>query len=290
MWRNSTGDCGRWLVEKIVRMIDEFLRKPQIMAIVNVTDDSFFAGSRTPERSAVVSRVERAVAEGATVIDVGGYSSRPSAADIPTEEEWRRVDSGLSAVREVDSHIAVSVDTFRAEIVRRAADKYGELIVNDISAGEADAEMIPTVASLGLPYIAMHMRGTPQTMQSLTDYEDVVAEVRDYLAARADYMISQGMRRENIILDPGFGFAKTVGQNYRLLGGLHEICALGYPVLAGMSRKSMIYRLLDITPEESLCGTQVLNWEALRQGASILRVHDVREAAQTLKMYETFKR
>ncbi len=260
------------------------------MAIVNVTDDSFFAGSRTPERSAVVLRVERAVADGATVIDVGGYSSRPSAADIPTEEEWRRVDSGLSAVREVDLHIAVSVDTFRAEIVRRAADKYGELIVNDISAGEADAEMIPTVASLGLPYIAMHMRGTPQTMQSLTDYEDVVAEVRDYLTARADYMISQGMRRENIILDPGFGFAKTVEQNYRLLGGLHEICALGYPVLAGMSRKSMIYRLLGITPEESLCGTQVLNWEALRQGASILRVHDVREAAQTLKMYETFKR
>lgn len=290
MWQNSTGDCGRWLVEKIVRMIDEFLRKPQIMAIVNVTDDSFFAGSRTPERSAVVSRVERAVAEGATVIDVGGYSSRHSAADIPTEEEWRRVDSGLSAVRDVDSHIAVSVDTFRAEIVRRAADKYGELIVNDISAGEADAEMIPTVASLGLPYIAMHMRGTPQTMQSLTDYEDVVAEVRDYLTARAGYMISQGMRRENIILDPGFGFAKTVEQNYRLLGGLHEICALGYPVLAGMSRKSMIYRLLGITPEESLCGTQVLNWEALRQGASILRVHDVREAAQTLKMYETFKR
>lgn len=260
------------------------------MAIVNVTDDSFFAGSRTPERSAVVSRVERAVADGATIIDVGGYSSRPSAADIPTEEEWRRVDSGLSAVREVAPDIAVSVDTFRAEIVRRAADKYGELIVNDISAGEADAEMIPTVASLGLPYIAMHMRGTPQTMQSLTDYEDVVAEVRDYLAARADYMISQGMRRENIILDPGFGFAKTVGQNYCLLGGLHEICALGYPVLAGMSRKSMIYRLLGITPEESLCGTQVLNWEALRQGASILRVHDVREAAQTLKMYETFKR
>ena len=290
MWQNSTGDCGRWLVEKIVRMIDEFLRKPQIMAIVNVTDDSFFAGSRTPERSAVVLRVERAVADGATVIDVGGYSSRASAADIPTEEEWRRVDSGLSAVREADSHIAVSVDTFRAEIVRRAADKYGELIVNDISAGEADAEMIPTVASLGLPYIAMHMRGTPQTMQSLTDYEDVVAEVRDYLAARACYMISQGMRRENIILDPGFGFAKTAEQNYRLLGGLHEICALGYPVLAGMSRKSMIYRLLGITPEESLCGTQVLNWEALRQGASILRVHDVREAAQTLKMYETFKR
>lgn len=271
-------------------MVNEFFRKPRIMAIVNVTDDSFFAGSRTPERSAVVSRVERAIADGATIIDVGGYSSRPSATDIAPEEEWRRVDTGLSAVREVDPHIAVSVDTFRADIVRRTADKYGDFIVNDISAGEFDPEMIPAVASLDLPYIAMHMRGTPQTMQSLTDYDDVVAEVRDYLAARADYMISHGIRRENIVLDPGFGFAKTVEQNYRLLGGLHEICALGYPVLAGMSRKSMIYRLLGITPNESLCGTQVLGWEALRQGASILRVHDVREAAQTLKMFETFKR
>ena len=270
--------------------IDEFLRTPRIMAIVNVTDDSFFAGSRTPESGAIAERVGRAIADGATIIDIGGYSSRPSAADIPLEEEWRRVDRGLSVVRGIDPHVTVSVDTFRAEIVRRTAEKYGEFIVNDITAGEADAAMIPTVASLDLPYIAMHMRGTPQTMQSLTDYEDVVAEVRDYLAARADFMISQGIRRENIILDPGFGFAKTVEQNYRLLGGLHEICALGYPVLAGMSRKSMIYRLLGITPEESLCGTQVLGWEALRQGASILRVHDVREAAQTLKMYETFKR
>ena len=247
-------------------MVDELLRKPRIMAIVNVTDDSFFAGSRTPDRRAVVARVERAVADGASIIDVGGFSSRPSAADIPTEEEWRRVDTGLSAVREVDSHIDVSVDTFRSEIVRRVADKYGDFIVNDISAGEADADMIPAVASLGLPYIAMHMRGNPQTMQSLTDYDDVVAEVRDYLAARVEYMISQGVRRENIILDPGFGFAKTTEQNYRLLAGLHEICALGCPVLAGVSRKSMIYRLLEITPEESLCGTQVLGWEALRQG------------------------
>lgn len=271
-------------------MIGEFLRKPRIMAIVNVTGDSFFAGSRTTEYGAIVSRVEGAIADGATIIDVGGCSSRPSAAAVPAAEEWRRVDRGLSAVRDVDSHVMVSVDTFRSEIVRRAADKYGRFIVNDISAGEADADMIPAVASLGLPYIAMHMRGTPQTMQSLTDYADVVAEVRDYLSARADSMISQGVRRENIVLDPGFGFAKTLEQNYRLLGGLHEICALGFPVLAGMSRKSMIFRLLGITPEESLCGTQVLGWEALRQGASVLRVHDVREAAQTLKMYETFKR
>lgn len=270
-------------------MMETDLRKRHIMAIVNVTDDSFYAGSRTMTHEAIVERVERAIAEGATIIDVGGYSSRPNAADIAPEQEWERVQAGVEAVREADKRIAVSVDTFRAEIVRRVAEQFGEFIVNDITAGEADGAMLATVAELGLPYIAMHMRGTPQTMQSLTDYEDVVGQVRDYLAERVEIMVAQGIRRENIILDPGFGFAKTVEQNYRLLGGLHEICDLGYPVLAGVSRKSMIYRLLGTTPDDALCGTQVLGWEALRQGATILRVHDVREAVQTLKMFETYE-
>lgn len=270
-------------------MMKTDLGKRHIMAIVNVTDDSFYAGSRTMTHEDVLARVERAIAEGATIIDVGGYSSRPNAADIAPEQEWERVRAGVEAVREVDKGIAVSVDTFRAEIVRKVAEQFGEFIVNDITAGEADEAMLATVAEFGLPYIAMHMRGTPQTMQSLTDYEDVVGQVRDYLAERVEIMVAQGIRRENIILDPGFGFAKTVEQNYRLLGGLHEICALGYPVLAGMSRKSMIYRLLGTTPEDALCGTQVLGWEALRQGATILRVHDVREAVQTLKMFETYR-
>lgn len=258
------------------------------MAIVNVTDDSFFAASRTPDRSAVSRRVGEAVGNGASVIDIGGYSSRPGASEIPLEEEWRRVDAGISALREVDSAVEVSVDTFRSEIVRRACDRYGRITVNDISAGEADAEMIPTVAELGLPYIMMHMRGNPATMQSQTEYGDVVAEVRDYLVARAEYAVSMGVSRDSLILDPGFGFAKTVEQNYELLKGLHEICETGYPVLAGLSRKSMIYRLLGITPEESLVGTAALNWEALRQGASILRVHDVREAAWVVRMFAEF--
>ena len=256
---------------------------------VNVTDDSFYSASRTMERSGIASRVEKAIADGASVIDVGGYSSRPGASDIPVGEEWRRVDAGIAAVREVDPSVEISVDTFRSEIVRRACDRYGRITVNDISAGEADAGMIPAVAELGLTYIMMHMRGTPSTMQSQTGYADVVSEVKEYLLARAEYAVSAGVKRELLVLDPGFGFAKTVEQNYELMRRLHEICRTGYPVLAGISRKSMIYRLLGITPEESLIGTAALNWEALRQGASILRVHDVREAAWVVRMFEAFR-
>lgn len=262
---------------------------PRIMAIVNVTDDSFYSASRTMERSGIASRVEKAIADGASVIDVGGYSSRPGASDIPVGEEWRRVDAGIAVVREVDPSVEISVDTFRSEIVRRACDRYGRITVNDISAGEADAGMIPAVAELGLTYIMMHMRGTPSTMQSQTGYADVVSEVKEYLLARAEYAVSAGVKRELLVLDPGFGFAKTVEQNYELMRRLHEICRTGYPVLAGISRKSMIYRLLGITPEESLIGTAALNWEALRQGASILRVHDVREAAWVVRMFEAFR-
>lgn len=262
---------------------------PRIMAIVNVTDDSFYSASRTMERSGIASRVEKAIADGASVIDVGGYSSRPGASDIPVGEEWRRVDAGIAAVREVDPSVEISVDTFRSEIVRRACDLYGRITVNDISAGEADAGMIPAVAELGLTYIMMHMRGTPSTMQSQTGYADVVSEVKEYLLARAEYAVSAGVKRELLVLDPGFGFAKTVEQNYELMRRLHEICRTGYPVLAGISRKSMIYRLLGITPEESLIGTAALNWEALRQGASVLRVHDVREAAWVVRMFEAFR-
>ena len=213
---------------------------PRIMAIVNVTDDSFYSASRTMERSGIASRVEKAIADGASVIDVGGYSSRPGASDIPVGEEWRRVDAGIAAVREVDPSVEISVDTFRSEIVRRACDRYGRITVNDISAGEADAGMIPAVAELGLTYIMMHMRGTPSTMQSQTGYADVVSEVKEYLLARAEYAVSAGVKRESLVLDPGFGFVKTVEQNYELMRRLHEICGTGYPVLAGISRKSMI--------------------------------------------------
>lgn len=265
------------------------LSVPQVMAILNVTDDSFYAGSRNMEERAISERVVQAIEEGATIIDVGGYSTRPGAKDISLEEEWQRVERGLKCIRDISEDIAISVDTFRSGVVERAVALVGDIIVNDISAGEADTRMVDAVAHHKLPYIAMHMRGTPQTMQSMTQYEEGICEsVCRYFTQRVEYLRKRGVN--DIILDPGFGFAKSVEQNFELLGGLSSLSALGYPVLAGLSRKSMIYRALDITPEESLAGTVALNWEALRQGASILRVHDVREAKQVIELYNRVKK
>lgn len=264
-------------------------REPHVMAILNVTDDSFYAGSRNMEERAISERVVQAIEEGATIIDVGGYSTRPGAKDISLEEEWQRVERGLKCIRDISEDIAISVDTFRSGVVERAVALVGDIIVNDISAGEADTRMVDVVAHHKLPYIAMHMRGTPQTMQSMTQYEEGICEsVCRYFTQRVEYLRQRGV--DDIILDPGFGFAKSVEQNFELLGGLSSLSALGYPVLAGLSRKSMIYRALDITPEESLAGTVALNWEALRQGASILRVHDVREARQVIELYNRVKK
>lgn len=260
----------------------------QVMAIVNVTADSFYEGSRVTDVEAVESRIAEAVAAGATIIDIGGYSSRPGADDIPMEQEWSRVDMGVGAARRVAPEVAVSVDTFRAEIVRRTVAKYGAVIVNDITAGEGDSRMFDTVAELGVPYVAMHMRGTPQTMQSKTEYKDVVTEVTEYLASRAAELERRGVRRENIILDPGFGFAKSTEQNYQLLGGLGRLCALGYAVLVGLSRKLMIYKVLETTPQNALAGTIALNWEAINLGATILRVHDVEPAVQIVKIFREY--
>ena len=194
----------------------------------------------------------------------------------------------LDATREVSQDIAISVDTFRAEIVRRAVAHIGEIIVNDITAGEGDGEMLATVAELGVPYIAMHMRGTPQTMQQQAQYSDVVVEVVAELQERLTAIENAGIDRKRVALDPGFGFAKTVEQNYELLAGLHRLKALEQPLLVGVSRKSMIYKPLGITPDEALSATQAVHWEALRQGATLLRVHDVAEAVQTIKLYEKF--
>lgn len=259
-----------------------------VMAIVNVTADSFYEGSRVTDVEAVESRIAEAVAAGATIIDIGGYSSRPGADDIPMEQEWSRVDMGVGAARRVAAGVAVSVDTFRAEIVRRTVAKYGVVIVNDITAGEGDSRMFDTVAELGVPYVAMHMRGTPQTMQSKTEYKDVVTEVVEYLSTRATELQRRGVKRENIILDPGFGFAKSVEQNYQLLAGLGRLCALGYAVLVGLSRKSMIYKVLNTTPQDALAGTTALNWEAINLGATILRVHDVEPAVQIVKIFREY--
>lgn len=275
---------------KPVTTVDLDFAAPQVMAIVNVTPDSFYAGSRNLDLEAVERRVLEAVEEGASILDVGGYSSRPGAAEVPVEEEWARVKAGVGAVRRLAPAAVVSVDTFRSEIARRVLDAFGPVIINDISAGELDPAILEVVARHGVPYIAMHMKGDPQTMQSLTDYRrDIATEVVSYFRERVERLLAAGIRRERIILDPGFGFAKTVDQNYELLSGLHRLCALGFPVLAGLSRKSMIYKVLDATPEESLAGTVALGWECLRQGANILRVHDVREAADTVRLFRIYE-
>ena len=266
------------------------LSTPRVMAILNVTPDSFYAGSRTPDAAAIETRVREALEAGASLIDVGGYSSRPGADEVSPEEEWRRVSLGVETVRRMAPELPVSVDTFRSGVARRTIERFGAVIVNDISAGELDPEMFALVAESGVPYVAMHMKGTPQTMQSQTDYRrDITTEVVDYFRLRVDAMLAAGIRRERIILDPGFGFAKTAAQNFELLAGLHRLCGLGFPVLAGLSRKSMIYRTLGCTPAESLAGSVALGWECLRQGTRILRVHDVREAVDTVKLFNAYR-
>lgn len=269
------------------RSIDLF--KPQVMAILNVTSDSFYEGSRVQDDEAIAERVRGFIRDGATIIDVGGYSSRPGADDVSVGEELSRVERALAVIKDVASNVVVSVDTFRSEVARLAIELMDGVIVNDISAGEADEAMAEVVAHYGVPYVAMHMRGTPQTMQGMADYEgSVVEEVYGYLARRTEWLMARGVK--DIILDPGFGFAKSLEQNYSLLSGMNRLCDLQRPILVGLSRKSMIYNVLNTTPDSALNGTTALHWEALRQGATILRVHDVREAVEVIRIYEEYKK
>jgi dihydropteroate synthase len=260
------------------------------MAILNITPDSFYAASRRASATAddLARTVDAMAEQGAGMIDIGGYSSRPGAADVSAEEEFGRVARGLEVIRRRQPQMIVSVDTFRAEVAARAVAEFGECVVNDISAGELDAAMIPTVARLGVPYIAMHMRGTPSTMQQHADYQDVTEAVKEYFHTKLRQLDEAGVR--DVILDPGFGFAKSVEQNYELLGRLHEIVEMGHPVLSGVSRKTMIYKTLGCDPADTLAGTTALNWESLRQGAKILRVHDVKEAADVVKIFNCFSK
>lgn len=262
------------------------LREPRVMAILNVTPDSFYAQSRTFTTEEIAARLHEIADEGAWMVDVGGYSSRPGAEEVSVEEELRRVSRAMELLRRDYPEMRVSIDTFRSEVVRGVVERYGEVVVNDISAGEADPMMLPTVAELGLPYIAMHMRGTPQTMQQLTHYDDVVEEVVVYFRRRIEELHRAGIRE--VIIDPGFGFAKDVEQNYALLRSLGRLGELGCPVLSALSRKSMIYKPLGVTPQEALIGTAALNWESLRQGASLLRVHDVREAVEVCRLFQLY--
>lgn len=256
---------------------------PAVMGILNVTPDSFYAGSRVTSSVELHRRVERMLAQGADIIDVGGYSSRPGADDVSPEEEMARVRRGVEAIRRVSADIPVSVDTFRADVARRAVLDWGADIVNDISGGALDSGMFSTVAELKVPYILMHMRGTPATMQTMTDYEDVTADVVAELSGLMHQLELDGVA--DIIIDPGFGFAKTLDQNYELMRHLPQMAQLlGKPVLVGISRKSMITKLLSVTADEALPGTVALNTFALLNGASVLRVHDVEAAVQAVRI------
>ena len=259
------------------------IERPQVMGILNVTPDSFYSGSRCGVDEAVIRRrVRQMIEEGADMIDIGGYSSRSGADDISPEEEYSRLRTGLKIIAEEAPDVITSVDTFRAEVARRCVEECGAHIINDISGGDLDSNMFATVASLRVPYILMHMRGTPATMTQLTDYECVTADVIKDLQAKACKLRLLGVN--DIIIDPGFGFSKTVEQNYELMRYLEAFIDMDFPLLVGISRKTMIYRLLGTTPEEALNGTTVLNTIAALAGAHILRVHDVKAAVETVKI------
>ena len=258
-------------------------RHIDIMGVVNLTDDSYFAASRCADVDQAVSRVGRLIDEGASIIDIGACSTRPGSQPVGAVEEWRRLRPVLEAVRWTFPQARISIDTYWSEVVSHAYDLIGDFIVNDISAGEDDPQMLPLVGSLGLTYVAMHKRGTPEVMQTLTDYSDVVGDVLTYFKQFAQKALQFGIK--DWVLDPGFGFAKTIEQNYELLSRLDEFKALGTPVLVGVSRKSMVYKYFNISPEESLPATQALHLRALQLGADILRVHDVAETARTIALY-----
>ncbi|MDE6722133.1 MAG: dihydropteroate synthase [Bacteroidaceae bacterium] len=258
------------------------LSEPQVMGILNVTPDSFYAESRMKTEEAVRKRVSQIVDEGGSMIDVGAYSSRPGAENVSAEEEMARLRRGMKIVREVAPEISVSVDTFRADVAKMAVEELGADIVNDISGGELDKAMFETVAKMGVPYILMHMKGTPQTMQEAPHYDDLLKEVMLYFAERIQRLRDLGQK--DIVLDPGYGFAKTIDHNYELLRHQDMLQVFELPLLVGVSRKSMIYRFLGASPEEALNGTTVLNTIALQKGARILRVHDVREAVETVRL------
>lgn len=258
-------------------------RRPQVMGILNVTPDSFYSGSRMATDEAMIAgRVSQMIDEGVDIIDIGAYSTRQNADDVAPEEENRRLSVGLDAIRSIAGDILVSVDTFRAEIAERCVKNYGVQIINDVSGGTLDAAMFDTVARLEVPYILMHMRGTPATMQSLTEYTDVTDDVIADLTAKGDALRNRGVK--DIIIDPGFGFSKTVDQNYEMMARLDEFKKMGLPLLVGISRKSMIFRTLGTDAQHSLNGTTVLNTVSLMGGAHILRVHDVKECVETVKI------
>ena len=267
------------------RLID--LSEPQVMGILNVTPDSFYAGSRMETEKDIINRLHQITSEGASILDIGAYSSRPDAEHISAEEEMNRLRAGLDLVRKHQPEAVVSVDTFRADVAKMCVEEYGVAIINDISAGHMDPAMFETIAKLSVPYIMMHMQGTPQDMQMNPHYDNLLKEVFLYFAERVQKLRDLGVK--DIIIDPGFGFGKTLEHNYELMNHLDEFRLFELPLLVGISRKSMIYKLLGTTPEEALNGTTVLNTLALMKGANILRVHDVKAAKETVTLVEKMK-
>lgn len=263
------------------------LEQPVVMGILNVTPDSFYDGGCYTSEVKIIERIHEIVEQGAGIIDVGAYSTRPGADFVDEREELSRLSFAVELVRKYYPHMPVSVDTFRANVAREICHCLGEVIVNDISGGTLDKAMFETVAELDVPYVLMHIQGTPRTMQANPQYGDVVGEVRQFLAERVERLKTLGFRK--IILDPGFGFGKTLEHNYRLMARLEEFHSLDYPLLVGVSRKSMIYKLLGGTPADSLNGTTVLNTVALLKGAHILRVHDVRAAVEAVRIVGAIK-
>ncbi|OQY03318.1 MAG: dihydropteroate synthase [Bacteroidetes bacterium 4572_117] len=259
--------------------------KAVVMGILNITPDSFYDGNAYNNKEKVHKRIQQIVNEGALIVDIGAYSSRPGAAHISEYEELNRLSPALEVVAKFFPNLVVSVDTFRSGVARHVVNNYGVSIINDISAGGLDNKMFETVSKLNIPYIMMHMRGTPNNMQDFTSYNDLIPEIIDYFAEKIYRLKNIGQK--DIIIDPGFGFSKKLDQNYELLKRLKEFNIFELPILAGISRKSMIYKRLNISPEEALNGTSVLNTIALLNGANILRVHDVKEAVQAVKLVET---
>ena len=267
------------------RLMD--LSEPQVMGILNVTPDSFYARSRSETEKDIIQRLYQIIDEGASIIDIGGYSSRPNAEHISVEEEMSRLRNGLEIIRKHHPDAVVSVDTFRADVAKMCVEEYGVAIINDISAGQMDEQMFPTIAKLGVPYIIMHMKGTPQDMQVSPKYDHFLKEIFYYFSEKVQKLKDLGVK--DIIIDPGFGFGKTIEHNYELMNHLEEFSLFELPLLVGVSRKSMIYKLLETTPEEALNGTTALHTIALLKGANILRVHDVKEAVESIKIVQKMK-
>ena len=258
------------------------IQRPWVMGIVNVTPDSFYSGSRATDERTLTEHVRQMLDEGADILDLGACSTRPGSEQVSAQGEMERLQWALEIIRRMAPDVILSVDTYRADVARRCVEEWGVNIINDISGGMIDVAMFETVAQLHVPYVLMHMRGTPETMSSLTDYDDIVAEVLEWLARRVDELRQMGV--SDVIVDPGFGFAKTMEQNYELMSCLDAFHALESPLLVGISRKRMIYTPLDCTADDALNGTTVVNTMALERGAHILRVHDVKAAVEAVKL------